>query len=63
MLSEHVLALVRRQRVEMAVRLIEATDLKLAAIAAECGFASHAHMTETIGRATGAQPSRLRLAA
>ena len=51
---------VRAERLAMAMRLIETTNLKLSAIAADCGFASHAHMTETIRQATGRQPSLLR---
>lgn len=47
-------------RVRAALERLLAGDDDLATIAAECGFASHSHLTDTFRRTIGAPPSRLR---
>jgi AraC family transcriptional regulator len=50
-------------RVRAAVdRLLAGSD-DLATVAADCGFASHSHLTDTFRRTLGARPSELRAAA
>ncbi len=53
-------ACIRKVKALRALRLILTTNQRLADIAAECGFASHAHMTEVITRQIGACPARIR---
>jgi len=53
----------QRLRVRHALALMLDTDWSLARIAAECGFASHAHLTTLFTRELGENPSRLRGAA
>ena len=50
----------QRLRVRHALALMLDTSWSLARIAAECGFASHAHLTGLFRRELGASPSRLR---
>lgn len=51
---------VRRQRIEVARRLLLGTDLPLASIAFQAGFSDQSHMTRTIGTRFGRPPGRLR---
>lgn len=50
----------RRARVRRAQRMLAETDLKLAAIAHEAGFASHAHFTQVFGEEVGMPPGAWR---
>lgn len=47
-------------RLRRARALIETTDHRLADIAADCGFSSHAHMTSQFAMRVGVVPSALR---
>ena len=49
-----------RRRIDRAMRLLAATDLTIAHIAFDCGFASQAHMTTVFKRLTGTTPHRYR---
>lgn len=57
-LSPH--AYVIEQRIELARRLLQTTDLAISEIALRAGFASQAHMTVTFKRQTGTTPARAR---
>jgi AraC-like DNA-binding protein len=50
----------RRQRVSLALDRLEAGERDLARLAAELGFADHAHLTRTMHAELGTPPSRLR---
>jgi AraC family transcriptional regulator len=50
----------QRRRVRHALALMLDTDWTLAQIAAECGFASHAHLTGLFRREMGVPPSMAR---
>jgi AraC-like DNA-binding protein len=50
----------QRLRVRHALALMLDTSWSLARIAAECGFASHAHLTGLFRRELGSSPGRLR---
>jgi AraC-like DNA-binding protein len=50
----------RRIRVRAALDRLEHGEQNLARLAADVGFADHAHLTRTIRRETGTTPSRLR---
>ena len=45
-----------KARIEKAMRLLLETDLPIAQIAVEIGFADQAHLTRTFGRVTGQSP-------
>ncbi len=49
-----------RIRMEHACRLLRETDLTLAAVAAECGFYDHAHLSRAFLAQMGESPSRYR---
>jgi AraC-like DNA-binding protein len=49
-----------RLRVRLALDRIEAGETSLARLAAELGFADHAHLTRTIRAEAGSPPSRIR---
>jgi AraC-like DNA-binding protein len=49
-----------RIRVEQACRLLRETDLTLAAVAVECGFYDHAHLSRAFTEQMGETPSRYR---
>ncbi|MGF1475695.1 MAG: helix-turn-helix domain-containing protein [Geminicoccaceae bacterium] len=51
---------VQERRVDLCRRLLETTDLPLADIAYQCGFASQSHMTTVFGSAVGTTPGRYR---
>jgi AraC family transcriptional regulator len=51
---------VRRRRVEEAGRMLQQTDLPLAAVAHSCGFADQAHMTREMRKQAGYTPGALR---
>jgi AraC family transcriptional regulator len=51
---------VLRQRVALAQRLLQQTDLKIADIALRCGFSSHSHLTRYFKQITGVSPRSLR---
>jgi AraC family transcriptional regulator len=51
------------RRVERARALLLTSDLPVAAIAAEFGFADHSHLTRAMRRQLGATPSQLRTSA
>jgi AraC-like DNA-binding protein len=51
-----------RVRVRIAVELLTDGESNLARLAAELGFADHAHLTRTVRRETGTTPSALRRA-
>lgn len=53
---------VTKVRLEKARDMVESTDLKLSAIALDCGFASHAHMTGLFREVFGRAPSSMRRA-
>ena len=50
-------------RVRAAIERLLAGADDLSTIAADCGFASHSHLTDTFRRTLGTPPSRLRTAA
>ena len=50
----------QKQRLERAKQLLSRSDVPLAAIAAECGFADQSHFTRTFKRATGLAPGAWR---
>lgn len=50
----------RRIRVRAALERIGDGEIDLARVAADCGFADHAHMTRSIRAEAGATPSQLR---
>lgn len=54
-------AALRRRRVETAARLIEQTDLSLAAIACETGFCDQSHMNRAFNALIGRTPAALRV--
>ncbi len=54
--QEHIL----RRRVQRACNLLRTGQNSLACIAAECGFASHAHMSNLFRTRLGISPSELR---
>ncbi len=49
-----------RIRVECAKKLLPRTDLKLDAIASECGFSSRFHLIRAFQRTTGSRPTQYR---
>jgi AraC family transcriptional regulator len=51
---------VLRQRIERAQRLLKKTDVPLAHIAVECGFASQSHLTQVFKRYLGLTPRAYR---
>jgi AraC family transcriptional regulator len=51
---------VLERRVERALELLRHTDLPIAEIAFQCGFASQQHLTATLSRKLGDTPHRLR---
>jgi AraC family transcriptional regulator len=55
-------AYIIRKRVERAKRLLQATDMPIAQVAVETGFADQAHMTKAFSRHLGQTPRSLRQA-
>lgn len=53
--QEHII----RRRLQRAINLVRETQSSLAAIAAECGFASHAHMSNLFRTRLGVSPGEL----
>ena len=51
---------IRRERVTVACRLLEAGELPIAQIAARCGFADQSHLARVFRRVMGTSPSRYR---
>jgi len=51
---------IRRLRVQEAFRVVTASDLSLATVAAECGFSDQAHMTRLMHVLLGTTPAALR---
>jgi AraC family transcriptional regulator len=51
---------VLQQRVELAQRLLQQTELKISEIATRCGFNSHSHLTRHFKKITGISPRFLR---
>lgn len=54
--QEHII----RRRLQRATNLVRETQSSLAAIAAECGFSSHAHMSNVFRTRLGVGPSEMR---
>ena len=58
--GESVGECIRRLRVQEAFRVVTASDLSLATVAAECGFSDQAHMTRLMHVLLGTTPAALR---
>jgi AraC family transcriptional regulator len=54
------LSFIRARRLEEARRLLEETDLPIAEVALQCGFADQAGLTHAVRRVLGTTPGRLR---
>jgi AraC family transcriptional regulator len=51
---------VRRRRLQEACRLLQSSDLPIATIAAQTGFADQAHLTRSLRNSVGVTPAALR---
>ncbi len=59
-MGEPPLTYVQRRRLDMAKRLLRGSEMPLAQVAREIGFASASHFSDTFKRHTGLQPSQYR---
>ena len=57
--GQTVVTYINNLRVERAVRMLDAGNTTVAAVAAACGFASHAYFSKTFYRLRGVHPSTL----
>lgn len=57
--GQTVVTYINNLRIERAVRMLDAGNTTVAAVAAACGFASHAYFSKTFYRLRGVHPSAL----